>query len=118
VLVAGAALLVVFTVLLRTWHGSWTRIASAILAPAIFVPGVLALWVLAWRRGQPLLSRGGTIVLLAVLGALAGAIATAMTSIVGPPWGGAITGLFFGTLMGVVLSRRPQPAAAEPTTRK
>ena len=116
VLLAGGALLAVFTVLLRSWHGSWPRVAAAVFAPALFVPGLLALWVLERRRGRPLLSRRGTILLLAVLGALAGAAATAMTSLAGPPWGGAITGLFFGTLIGVGFSRPPPRPAPESST--
>jgi peptidoglycan/LPS O-acetylase OafA/YrhL len=116
VLLAGGALLGAFTALLRMWHGSWTRLAAAVLAPALFVPGLLALWVLERRRGRPLLSRLGTILLLAVLGAIAGAVATAMTSIDGPPWGGAITGLFFGTLIGVGFSRPSPRPAPEPST--
>lgn len=115
VLIAGGALLGVFTVLLRVQHGSWTRVAASVLAPALFVPGVLALWVLERRRGRPPLSRAVTIVVLAVLGALAGACATAMTSLSGPPWGGAITGLFFGTLIGVGFSRGPRTAPSDPT---
>ena len=116
VLLAGGALLAVFTVLLRSWHGSWPRVATAVLAPALFVPGLLALWVLERRRGRPLLSRRGTILLLAVTGALAGAAATAMTSLAGPMWGGAITGLFFGALIGVGFSRSPPRPAPEPST--
>ena len=108
-LLAGTALFAVYLVLLRFAYGSWTRGAAASLAPAIFGFGLLALWAIERRRGRALLPRSGTILLLAVLGALAGATASLVVSTMGPVWTGALTGLFFGTLTGVAWAQRPRP---------
>ena len=112
-LLAGGALAVVVAVLLRLYHGSWERVAVVSVAPALFAAGVLALWAVERRRGRALLPRFGTILLFAALGALAGASASVMIATLGPPWAGAVTGLYFGTLTGVGWTRRPRPAATE-----
>ena len=109
VIASCAALLGTVLVLARFSHGSWRRALSATVAPAIFVVGLLALWIIERRRGRPLLSRLGTAVALAVLGGLAGASATFLVPRLGPVWAGALPGLFYGTLMGVAWGRRPQP---------
>jgi len=116
---AGLALFGVYLVLLRFSYGTWKRGAAASLAPAIFCAGLFVLWLVERRSGRALLSRIGTVVLLAALGVLAGATAPLMIRTLGSPWAGAIPGLFYGTLMGIGWSRRPpapgpRAAAADP----
>jgi hypothetical protein len=107
---ACVALLAICLVLARFSHGNWARALAASIAPAIFAFGLFGLWLIERRRGRPLLSRLGTILFLAALGALAGASATWMVPALGPLWAGAVPGLFYGTLMGVAWARRPGPA--------
>ena len=117
-LLAGTALFAVYLVLLRFAYGSWARGAAASVAPAIFGFGLLVLWLIERRRGRALLPRSGTILLLAVLGALAGAAASLVVSTTGPAWAGAVTGLFFGTLMGVAWARHPRPVELVPADQR
>ena len=107
-----ATLLVGCLVFARYAYGSWARGLAAIIAPAIFVIGLLGLWITERVRGRPLLPRLPTVVALAALGGLAGASATLLVPALGPAWSGALPGLFYGTLMGVAWSRRPRPAPA------
>jgi hypothetical protein len=104
-------------VLARFSHGSWARAMAATIAPAIFVVGLLTYWVIERRRGRPLLSRLGTVVVVALLGGLSGASATLMVPRLGPAWAGVVPGLFYGALMGAAWGSRPRTAPAEPPAR-
>ena len=108
------ALLAILLGLARLSHGNWTRALAAIVAPSIFVIGLLALWLIERRRGRPLFSRAATIMVLALLGACAGFIATLLVPRLGPAWAGALPGLFYGALMGIAWARRARPAATKP----
>jgi len=110
VVLTSAVLLAACLVLARFAHGNWRSALAATIAPAIFASGLLVFWFVERRRGRPLLPRLGTVVFLALLGALAGASATLLVPRLGPAWAGAVPGLFYGALMGVAWGRRPSPA--------
>lgn len=109
VLLAVALLVAAYLALARGWHGSWTRVGTASLAPGFFGFGALGLWGLERRRGRPL-PRPLALILLIMLGAVAGGLASALAPTLGSVRAGILVGLIWGAVIGMGWIR-PRPGA-------
>jgi hypothetical protein len=102
--IAWTAIAVVVAALLRLWHGSWTVAGQALLAPLIFVPFVLGLWVVERARERPapwwavlLVGLGG--------GAFAGLASSIFLPALGPIRHNVVGGMFWGTMIALGWAR-------------
>lgn len=102
---AWTLLAVVVAALLRLWHGSWTLVGQALLAPLIFIPFLLGLWVFEQVRQRP---APAWLALLAGIGggAFAGLAASVFLPALGPVRGNVIGGMLWGTIIALGWARR------------
>ncbi|MHB1097892.1 MAG: hypothetical protein ACYC3F_17170 [Gemmatimonadaceae bacterium] len=96
---------VLVAALLRLWHGSWILVGQALLAPLIFTPFVLGLWVFEQVRQRPVPAW------LALLGGIGGGAFAGLASSIflpalGPVRGNVIGGIVWGTIIALGWARR------------
>ena len=102
---AWTAVAIAVAALLRLWHGSWTMAGQALLAPLIFIPFVLGLWVGEQVRQRPVPAWAAVLVGLGG-GAFAGLASSIFLPALGPVGGNVIGGMMWGTIIALGWVRR------------
>lgn len=98
-----------FLALFRGWHGSWTAVGAALIAPGLVGLGALAVWVLERTRGRPL-PRWIVVPCFVLFGGAAGGFAAVLAPSLGAVGAGILGGFFWGAIVGLGWAR-PRSAA-------